>query len=195
MYTKNIMKPSITTYHKLFIVAIGLLLNLERAWPCNRPTGAVVVGSKDVSAEIVEQAKYYTQILGFDRQVYIMISVRPWLPQGIRGYTLYQDDRDRSGAQQAHIFLSKQLTLHQRGKTLAHEMIHVEQFISQRLIKCSRNHYRWEGGECRKISRIPYIIRAWEEEAVQRGNELYGYLHQQLKAGTTFQPKTALVKK
>lgn len=181
-------------YCKHLVVAIGILLYSGLAWPYNMSAGVVVVGSNGVSAEIIEQAKYYTQILGFDQLVYIRISVRPWLPQGIRGFTMYHDGRDKNGAQQAHIFVSRRLTLHQQAKTLAHEMIHVEQFISRKLVKCSEDHYRWEGGECRKISRIPYYNRAWEEEAVTKGNELYGHFYQQQKARIAMQPNGALVK-
>ncbi|MEM9833849.1 MAG: hypothetical protein AAF944_24680 [Bacteroidota bacterium] len=187
-------KVKLIPYHLVFLIQIGICFNAEPVWSCNTLGNTAVAGGKDVPIELVEQAKYYTQILGLNQQIFIRISFRPWLPQGILGYTMYQDDRKNGGAQQAHIIINKRLSFYQQAKTLAHEMIHVEQFFTEKLVKCSRNYYRWESGKCRKISRIPYSNRPWEQEADQRGNEMWASLQQQLKTGTTITSDGALVK-
>ncbi|MEM6840999.1 MAG: hypothetical protein AAF632_02130 [Bacteroidota bacterium] len=181
------------SYCVFFLIQIGIIFYAEPVWSCNTSGNTAVVGGKDVPVELVEQAKYYTQFLGLNQQIFIRISFRPWLPQGILGYTMYQDDRKNGGAQQAHIIISRRLTPYQQAKTLAHEMVHVEQFFTKKLVKCSRNYYRWESGKCRKISRIPYSNRPWEQDADQRGDKMWAYLQQQLKTGTTITSDGALV--
>lgn len=63
------------------------------------------------------------------------------------------------------------------GRTLAHELIHVEQFASKRLQlrpwkSDGRVHARWEGEELGVFADIPYATQPWEVEARTKSIEL-----------------------
>jgi hypothetical protein len=70
-------------------------------------------------------------------------------------YVIYVTNMDRNGAM----------------KILSHELIHLEQYDSKRLILVSSGLVTWEGKEV-SVSDNPYNQRPWEKEAFNRQDDL-----------------------
>lgn len=70
-------------------------------------------------------------------------------------FMMYVDDMDRMEA----------------IKIISHELIHLEQYQSGRLVKLDDNKVLWEG-KVLDVKKIPYMKRPWEIEAHKKDNEL-----------------------
>jgi len=57
-------------------------------------------------------------------------------------------------------------------KILAHELIHLQQYRSRKLIKLEGKNVEWDGNIINDITSIPYNEREWEKEAFEKGREL-----------------------
>jgi len=136
-------------------------------------TSPVILGNKFVPENLVAQAYYYAEQLKIKDDAHIMISLRSHLPNQVSGYTVYNDDRSNGGTIQVHIMLGERFSFAQQSRTLAHEMVHVEQFVTKKLVKCDAKRYSWNGGPCDHVARISYRSRAWEQEAQRKGSQLY----------------------
>lgn len=123
--------------------------------------------------EIRQQAGYYAQVLGLDSTVYVLISFTPRVPKKANGFTRYQDARPQGGGHQIHISISKKAGRSHQLRTLAHEMVHAQQFVRGQLVQCDPTHFRWQNQACERLDKLAYLDRPWEKEAAKTGAELY----------------------
>ena len=56
-------------------------------------------------------------------------------------------------------------------RVISHELIHLQQYRSGRLVKLDGNKVLWEGKEI-DVEKIPYMNRPWEIEAHKKDDEL-----------------------
>ena len=65
-------------------------------------------------------------------------------------------------------------------KILAHELIHLQQYRSRKLIKLEGKNVEWDGNIINDITSIPYEEREWEKEAFEKGRELEKEIRKEL---------------
>lgn len=174
------MRPSCFAFYILFISMI-FAKNLQ-AQPTVR-----VKGTYD-QEEIIAQTLFYAHTLGLDSQAHIIISFTHKMDDEKAGYTQYQDARAVGGGHQIYISINKRKARSHQVMTLAHEMIHVQQFVKGKLSKCNDYHYSWQGGICSDLRIMAYHTRPWEQEAHEASAKLYKqYQSQSLMAMRTKQ--------
>lgn len=114
-------------------------------------------------------AKFYAKYLNIEQfkyKVYVCLSPNLRQKDSVNGLCSLTGDREIS------IAVDSKLDLLQSLQTLAHEMVHVKQYV--------RGHYRGELSRNGKIKRIwlgqqytvEYTKRPWEREAFRREMEL-----------------------
>ncbi len=135
---------------------------------------AIIVVKNDHNPdEIKRWAEYYARALDFDTDVYILISFSHRVSRNLGGFTRYRDVRAEGAGHQINITLSRKAGRASQMHTLAHEMVHAQQFIEGRLVQCDLTHYRWKEQACKKVKSMAYLDRPWEKEAIKNGALLY----------------------
>lgn len=141
---------------------------------------AVIAVRNDYQAqEIRQQAEYYAHVLGLDSTVYVLISFTPRVPKKANGFTRYQDARLQGGGHQIHISISKKAGRSHQLRTLAHEMVHAQQFVQGQLMQCDPTHFSWQNQACERLDKLAYLDRPWEQEATKIGVMLYSEFREQ----------------
>ncbi|WP_277482263.1 hypothetical protein [Catalinimonas alkaloidigena] len=133
----------------------------------------IVVKNDPMPEEILLQAKHYADIFGFKDDVLIVISFSHSVSKINSGYTLYQNVQHLGGGHQVHIIISKREDRNFQFYTLAHEMVHAQQFVEGKLVKCGDSFFSWKGDKCLNTRYIAYHHRPWEKEAHKLGTKLY----------------------
>ncbi|MEK6478399.1 hypothetical protein WJR50_12725 [Catalinimonas sp. 4WD22] len=133
----------------------------------------IIVKNDHKPEEIMLQAKHYADIFGFEDDVLIVISFSDKVSKINSGYTLYQNVQHLGGGHQVHIIISKREDRNYQFYTLAHEMVHAQQFIKGKLVKCGDTLFSWNGEECLNAKYIAHHHRPWEKEAHKLGTQIY----------------------
>lgn len=153
------------------IILVGLLiLILSIRSMGSRPNIRVLEEHK--FQQIAEAARFLGNYFEFSSDVYIIIVISPKLPNQIDGYTLYEDHLNQEGIKQFFIKISSKLSLKSQLAVIAHEMVHVKQFLSGELIKQQDQCYQWKGHKCLNTNHLDYLDRPWEQEALSIQDEL-----------------------
>lgn len=71
----------------------------------------------------------------------------------------------RGGGDTYLIFIKKGLTRLKAIDILSHELVHIKQYDSKKLILVGDGYVTWKGGDVQDIGEIPYMDREWEKEA------------------------------
>lgn len=135
----------------------------------------VVVMGKEAKEDIKEKVKFFADFLGIKKEITICVTFTPHLEKGVKGYTLFEVTPGSTGAS---ISIHDQLGNHDELIVLAHEMIHVNQFVRGQLKVNSEKDVFWRKSAFRSVDEIPYQHRPWEKEALfleKRLANLYRY--------------------
>lgn len=73
---------------------------------------------------------------------------------------------------QSVIYTKESLSRGTAIKILAHELIHLQQYKSGKLVKLEGANVQWNGNIINDITSIPYNEREWEKEAFEKGKDL-----------------------
>ena len=119
-----------------------------------------------------EEARYYASRLELNAQVAIRINLTLRLPEGILGLIQYERDSVYIPENQFIIWLNSRASFSEQSTSLAHEMIHVKQYLDGRLSEIDDKTLQWEGEEFRNFQRIPHDMRPWESEAIELGLQM-----------------------
>ena len=131
------------------------------------PLQVKLLGQSDPQLE--EAAYFYARELGMDH-VNIVIAMSLHLPPSVNGYLLYEEVA-QTGQRNAVIRIRATLTAAEKARVLAHEMIHLRQYLDQRLVQISPHRFAWEG-KAYEWRHLPYQQRGWEKEALDQESEL-----------------------
>ena len=123
----------------------------------------VVVMGKEAKEDIREKVKFFADFLGIKNEITICVTFNPHLGDGVKGYTLFEVTQGSTGAS---ISIHDQLGNHDELIVLAHEMIHVNQFIRGQLKVNSEKDVFWRKSTFNAVEEIPYQDRPWEKEAL-----------------------------
>lgn len=140
----------------LFCISIGIAC----------PQIQVIGKHQEKDAE--QMVKYYADLLELGSHISIVVSYHTDLPKGVAGYTLFKSIEGNHPIMQVYIKIDIEQSANAKMITLAHEMIHVKQFVKGELVHCGHNAYRWNGKIYRHIHEIPYKQRQWEREALKK---------------------------
>lgn len=113
------------------------------------------------SKEIYHQVEFYAAYFNL-KGVHILVSFSHQMPEGVGGFTLYQENETTKNVL---IKINAKLGFSAKELTLAHEMVHANQFIRGELIHHKDSHFTWKGQEFKNINHLNYTDRGWEEEA------------------------------
>ncbi|WPP50410.1 hypothetical protein [Catalinimonas niigatensis] len=158
----------------LNIASVAFYFSVSIAYP--RPQVHVIGGKQ--KAEVVEMVNFYADLLGLDSHISIVVSYQSDLPKGIAGYTMFKAYSGENPIMQVYIKIDIEQSSNARLLTLAHEMVHVKQFVKGELIRCENDVYRWNGKQYAHIHLIPYLQRQWEQEALRKQFALYKQFRQ-----------------
>ncbi len=144
--------------------------------------------SEEEKVELVRAADFWNSTLGIEEQLSILIILNPNLPETIHGYTLFKDKINKYQGRQITIGLSSKLTYQKKLVTLAHEMVHVKQFLDGDLIKQDHQNYIWKGKFWENIDQVCYRQRPWEHEALTKATKLLKIWKKEQNFKITTQP-------
>lgn len=156
---------SVLFYNLWLSVAVTFCLSTGPAYP--QPHVHVIGGDPQKEVSVVERVTFYADLLGLGSQISIVVSFDSDLPKGVAGYTLFQAYRNDSPIMQVYIKIEIAQSQSVQLLTLAHEMVHVKQFVKGELMHCGDNTYQWNGKLYEHIQHIPYLQRQWEREALR----------------------------
>lgn len=140
----------------------------------SRAQPSIVVRGTYAQEEILAQAFFYAEALGLDQHVHIIISFTQNISTDKLGFTQYQDARGwNDGGHQIYIRINKHKGRSHQLMTLAHEMVHAQQFVLGKLVHCHDDQYSWQSNLCTDLSHMPYHQRPWEQEAHAEAIKLY----------------------
>lgn len=127
------------------------------------------------AAEVEKYVNFYIEELGIRKQVAIIVSfVR--FSKSLNPHQLVHGTTHHSMADGVDVFtilISDNLVHSLKMKTLAHEMVHVKQYIKKELIEHQHYHFSWLGVDYHDIREIEYTDRGWEKEALEREKVLF----------------------
>lgn len=153
------------------IILVGLLILIISTRSIgSRPN--ITVFEEHNFQQIAEAARFLGNYFEFSSDVYIIIVISPKLPNRVDGYTLYEDHLNQEGIKQFFIKISSKLSLKRQLAVIAHEMVHVKQFLSGELIKQQDQCYQWKGHKCLNTNHLDYLDRPWEQEAIRMQYDL-----------------------
>lgn len=79
------------------------------------------------------------------------------------------------------LYVNKTLSPVRLRRTIAHELIHLQQIRSKKLIIVDKYSVVWKGKLFKNIDRIEYNSRGWEKEAISLSHELSLVIKSQTK--------------
>ena len=123
----------------------------------------VVVMGKEAKEDIREKVNFFADFLGIKKEITICVAFGSHLGKSVKGYTLFEVT---SGSTGASISVYDQLSNHEELIVLAHEMIHVNQFVRGQLKVNSEKDVFWRKSSFYSVEEIPYQDRPWEKEAL-----------------------------
>lgn len=131
----------------------------------------VSVGSNAYNQhEIIDQAMFYSELLGLDDQIYIRVNFTITLPKAILGTMDYRPiGRDRH---QVIIWIDRKAGRSEQMSTLAHELVHASQLIFEEMRRLDTYRVAWKDGNTYDVRQTAYHDRPWEEDAHHRSADL-----------------------
>lgn len=156
------------------VLLLGLLM-LSTSSMASKPSIRVLEEEK--FQEIAEAAHFLANYFEFSPDVYIVIVCKAKLADQVHGYTLHEDHPE---SRQFFITISSKISLKSQLTVIAHEMVHVKQFVSGALMKEHSDTFQWKGQACKDIHHLDYLDRPWEQEALSMQHSLI-HLYQSAK--------------
>ncbi|NJO01297.1 MAG: hypothetical protein HC880_06035 [Bacteroidia bacterium] len=162
-------------------VSFHYLLTIALLWGLTQPLGAqtiYVTGTNDdqEGMEIEKQIQFYLDYYQIYQSLIVIVDLKP----GVRMPSFEQYKYraflvptviDKQDAFQ--IFIDRDLSSRQRSIVLAHEMVHLRQYVSGDLAQPDPNTFCWKGKPYPQVQSIAYHYREWEQEAFQEQYILY----------------------
>lgn len=150
---------------KIFFLTFHLLLIAATTGAGLYAQPSMAIRGTYAREEIESQVLYYADALGLDEQVHIFVSFTLDISADQSGFTQYRDARAMGGGHQVYIRINKRKGRSHQLMTLAHEMVHAQQFVMGKLKQCNAYHYSWQDGLCSDLRELAYHQRPWEKEA------------------------------
>ena len=127
--------------------------------------------------EIKQRAEFFAETLNLDSSTFIQVLFSNHLPANVDGFILFDDNREKFGICQVTIKINNQSHRSRQYLTLAHEMVHAQQFLTGALKKITAVHFLWEGEHHQHIRAIPFGNRKWEKQAIADAQTLMQQYH------------------
>lgn len=144
-------------------------------WAINQ----VYVRNYEYPEEIEQQVNFYLKHLGID-SIRVLIVFEAALPARVNGYAVRLNENEYV------IKLRKNTDGVTQEMALAHEMVHINQYVKKELTRYSEFSYNWKGNTYADIRRIAHDDRGWEKEADKTGLQLYKWYKKHRKELTPF---------
>lgn len=130
-------------------------------------------GFGDQAAEIVAMASFYSLRLQIQpsQPTTVGVMLTHGLPTHLSAYMEHEENATL-GVQSVMIKINASTAKGDLSTVLAHEMIHVSQYVRGDLYRISSAMFRWRGQLVFDTHAIPYRLRKWEKEAFAGEKEL-----------------------
>ncbi len=159
----------------LFILSLGNPPLLLRKKPM-RVIRVIGLNDHQKAQEIRRQARFYLERLAVEKEIILMVSFVKFSGNisvdqncDLYGTTI---PGQFQGKPMFHVMIAKNLSYMRQKRILAHEMVHVQQFVAGRLQEKGDFGLTWQGQDYQDVRHIPYHERAWENEANHLQNHL-----------------------
>ncbi len=165
----------------LFILASVFWVNSAFSQPI------IKVWGSDDSLAIREQLVQYLTYLEVREKAHIFVIFSKAMPGKMKGLTFCLDSAVNNG-QVIKVWIDAQLSEKQQRLVLAHEMIHVKQYVKGELKVIDHKSAIWKGRFLRhQYTGSRQRISPWEREAYQTDNLLAMQYEEQLKRPIEFE--------
>jgi hypothetical protein len=153
--------------------AILLILCLTTCTKAMAAADIYVIGHSSAEEHALYQtyAGLYDELLQVPSAI-VIIHIACRLPEGVLGLT-HQKIFNVNDRPVVVIRLNKLLTAEERLMTLAHEMIHADQYCSGHLRHIRGMMYKWKERNVIDLLDMPYLAWPWEVEARLKDKQLY----------------------
>jgi hypothetical protein len=153
---------------KAFLLFFGLCLLL--LWHPGRAQPEILVKGMENVLAVRSEITAYLELLEIREKVHITVKYTRRLPGNMKGLTLLIDTALQAGYRHIGVWIDTGLEAVQRQLVLAHEMIHVKQFVKGELFAFGQKPVYWKG---KKYYKTQYNRRSpWELEAYKEDEEL-----------------------
>ncbi|MDF9795452.1 hypothetical protein OKW21_000715 [Catalinimonas alkaloidigena] len=149
----------------LGVLGVGISLS--------QPT-VYISGSKD-SLGILAQVSQHLKHLDVDENVFIHIGFYNKMPENMKAVTYVQKTFPNNGYpndQLIEVRIDAHLNKKRQKLALAHEMIHVKQYVKGELEVVNRHHIIWKGTQYSYLHNKDRLLAPWEQEAYRHDREL-----------------------
>lgn len=151
-----------------------LVMGISSHTLLSRPNVALSANVYD-KTELTRAIDYYADLLGFDSTTYILVRYSMELPDHVDGTMKYREIG--SYGHQVLITINGKNSRLNKLLAVAHELIHVKQYIDKQLEQIDANTFRWHKDELIDTREVEYTMRPWEYQALRYSKRLrHAYL-------------------
>lgn len=118
--------------------------------------------------------------MGIQNVAVFIRPIPPKLKEHHRRHNVSLDGFITGGGNRYIIWVDK-LSIFRTITVLSHELIHLEQYRTKKIVYLGGQTVMWNGRKYRNILSIPYYERPWEIEAHKRGRILRAKIIEKLK--------------
>ena len=164
---------------RTIIILLMIILPMEDFADPKKPQRLIkVLGCSESEKQLDVRARvdFYLDYLEIKQDLLVLVTFVDFTPQNYRHkYDLLGTTVPTSfqGKPMIHILIEKSASYNKQMLVLAHEMIHLKQFVKGELIEHDEDHFTWQGKDFYRVRDIEYKRRGWEREALTLQNKLH----------------------
>lgn len=138
---------------------------------CTLAQSVIKVWGSEDSLAIVAQVRHCLHQLDVRQRVNLQLRFCETMPKNLSGITIVQPTLASSEEKLIKVWIKAQMSSIQQRFILAHEMIHVKQYVKGELSIIDQQHVLWKG-KTYKHQRLVHRNTPWEREAFRFHHQL-----------------------
>lgn len=166
------------TLRKIIILLMIILPMNNFADPTKPQRLIKVLGcsASEKQVDVRARVDFYLDYLEINQDILVLVTFVDFKPhnekhtEGVLGTTI---PTTFEGKPMIHILIEKTVSYNKQMLILAHEMVHLKQFINGELIEHNDEHFTWKGKDVYRVQEIQYSKRGWEREALDLQSKLH----------------------
>ena len=167
---------------RIIIILLMIILPMEDFADQKESQRLIKVLGCSESEKLVDvraRVDFYLDYLEIKQDLLVLITFVDFTPQNsqhkydLLGTTI---PTTFQGKPMIHILIEESAPYYKQMLVLAHEMVHLKQFVTGELVEHNEEHFTWKGTDFYHVRDIEYKRRGWEREALNLQSKLHsGY--------------------
>ena len=162
-----------------FIILLMIILPIEDFADPKKPQRLIkVLGCSESKKQVDIRARvnFYLDYLEIKQDIVVLVTFVDFTPQDdmhkydLLGTTIPTTFQNKP---MVHILIEKAVSYNKQMLILAHEMVHLKQFVTGELVEHNEQHFTWKGEDFYRVCDIEYKRRGWEREALALQHKLH----------------------